>query len=177
MNFKLYHSLGLRYPPVLDTRLEEAAAGLAAVMQDLAAGATGAQQAQQQRQLEGGGGGAAAAEAAGAEGGERGVNPEAQQRMASLSDKVRQLEQEIRGERPRGSGDSSGGEMAGGGPAASADEEGGSEEDEEAELEIDSGDDAASDDSEEEEVGACLGLHFIGSEGCAIAPRVHHRCK
>jgi hypothetical protein len=34
--FKLYHQLGLKYPPLLDRRLEEAAAGLAAIMKDLA---------------------------------------------------------------------------------------------------------------------------------------------
>lgn len=37
VNFKLYHTLGLDYPPVLDRRLEEASAGLEAVMKDLAA--------------------------------------------------------------------------------------------------------------------------------------------
>eukprot|EP00249_Psilotum_nudum_P022036 c28349_g1_i1 orf=520-2442(-) len=36
VNFKLYHSLGLKYPPILDPRLEAAAAELYAVMRDLA---------------------------------------------------------------------------------------------------------------------------------------------
>lgn len=36
VNFKLYHSLAVHYPPVLDSKLEEAAAGLIAIMQDLA---------------------------------------------------------------------------------------------------------------------------------------------
>ena len=36
VNFKLYHSLAVHYPPVLDSKLEEAAAGLTAIMQDLA---------------------------------------------------------------------------------------------------------------------------------------------
>ena len=36
VNFKLYHSLSVHYPPVLDSKLEEAAAGLAAIMQDIA---------------------------------------------------------------------------------------------------------------------------------------------
>lgn len=44
VNFKLYHSLAVHYPPVLDSKLEEAAAGLTAIMQDLAQGNT--QQAQ-----------------------------------------------------------------------------------------------------------------------------------
>lgn len=36
VNFKLYHELGLPYPPVLDARLEEAAAELYEVMRQLA---------------------------------------------------------------------------------------------------------------------------------------------
>ena len=36
VNFKLYHSLAVHYPPLLDSKLEEAAAGLTAIMQDLA---------------------------------------------------------------------------------------------------------------------------------------------
>ncbi|MEW5307646.1 MAG: hypothetical protein WDW36_010025 [Sanguina aurantia] len=36
VNFKLYHMLGLAYPPMLDPKLEEAAAGLAAIMKELA---------------------------------------------------------------------------------------------------------------------------------------------
>lgn len=36
VNYKLYHSLSVHYPPVLDSRLEEAAAGLASIMQDIA---------------------------------------------------------------------------------------------------------------------------------------------
>ncbi|EFJ52618.1 hypothetical protein VOLCADRAFT_54970, partial [Volvox carteri f. nagariensis] len=37
VNFKLYHVLGLRYPPLLDPRLEEAAAELAGIMKAKAA--------------------------------------------------------------------------------------------------------------------------------------------
>ena len=33
VNFKLYHTLGVRYPPIVDPTLERAAAGLAALMQ------------------------------------------------------------------------------------------------------------------------------------------------
>lgn len=33
VNFKLYNTLGVRYPPVVDSRLDEAAAGLASIMQ------------------------------------------------------------------------------------------------------------------------------------------------
>ena len=36
VNYKLYHSLSVHYPPVLDSKLEEAAAGLASIMQDIA---------------------------------------------------------------------------------------------------------------------------------------------
>ncbi|KAH7421736.1 hypothetical protein KP509_13G073400 [Ceratopteris richardii] len=35
VNFKLYHSLGLKYPPILDSKLEAEAAELYAVMRDL----------------------------------------------------------------------------------------------------------------------------------------------
>ena len=33
VNYRLYHFLGVRYPPVVDPKLEEAAAGLSAIMQ------------------------------------------------------------------------------------------------------------------------------------------------
>ena len=33
VNFKLYSTLGVRYPPVVDPKLDEAAAGLASIMQ------------------------------------------------------------------------------------------------------------------------------------------------
>ena len=33
VNFKLYNTLGVRYQPVVDSRLDEAAAGLASIMQ------------------------------------------------------------------------------------------------------------------------------------------------
>lgn len=36
VNYKLYHSLSVHYPPVLDSKLEEAAAGLASIMHDIA---------------------------------------------------------------------------------------------------------------------------------------------
>ena len=78
VNFKLYHSLGLRYPPALDGKLEAAAAGLEALMHDLAAAPSSAA------------GEPAAAGGGEADGGEeRQVNPEAQQRIGSLADKVR----------------------------------------------------------------------------------------
>ena len=41
VNFKLYHGLGLRYPPVLDSQKEKAATGLVAIMHDIAANAGG----------------------------------------------------------------------------------------------------------------------------------------
>eukprot|EP00891_Asterochloris_glomerata_P002339 jgi/Astpho2/2339/Aster-05605 len=37
VNFRLYHGLGVRYPPVIDPKMEEAAEALQAIMQDLAA--------------------------------------------------------------------------------------------------------------------------------------------
>lgn len=36
VNFKLYHTIGIQYPPVVDPNMEKAAAGLAAIMEDLA---------------------------------------------------------------------------------------------------------------------------------------------
>lgn len=78
VNFKLYHSLGLRYPPVLDPKLEAAAAGLDALMKELAASGGGAVAALP----------TGAADAPGLGDEERGVNPEAQQRLGSLADKV-----------------------------------------------------------------------------------------
>ena len=35
VNFKLYHTIGVQYPPVVDPRMEKAAAGLASIMEDL----------------------------------------------------------------------------------------------------------------------------------------------
>ena len=36
VNYKLYHCLSVHYPPVLDSKLEQAAAGLASIMHDIA---------------------------------------------------------------------------------------------------------------------------------------------
>ena len=35
VNFKLYHTVGVSYPPVVDPRMERAAAGIAAIMQEM----------------------------------------------------------------------------------------------------------------------------------------------
>lgn len=35
VNFKLYHIIGVTYPPVVDPKMEKAAAGLASIMQEL----------------------------------------------------------------------------------------------------------------------------------------------
>ncbi|KAK9916335.1 hypothetical protein WJX75_001357 [Coccomyxa subellipsoidea] len=80
VNYKLYHALGVRYPPVVDPKLEEAAAGLSAIMQDLAKGAGARLEAAKEA-------GEAAAE----------VSPEVAQRMASLPAKLKELQgQEIK---------------------------------------------------------------------------------
>ena len=77
--------MGLRYPPVLDSKLEQAAAGLEALMSDLAgAGASGVAAEKQLPAAEGAAAGGEVEE----EG--RGVNPQAEQRIGSLADKVRQ---------------------------------------------------------------------------------------
>ncbi|PSC72835.1 GDP-mannose 3,5-epimerase 2 [Micractinium conductrix] len=140
VNFKLYHSLGLRYPPALDGKLEAAAAGLEALMHDLAAAPSSAA------------GEPAAAGGGEADGGEeRQVNPEAQQRIGSLADKVRELEEEIQRDRPRAAGAAGTAQQ----PAADAmDVEAGEAEEEEAveeeAFEIDSGGESS---DEEEEAG------------------------
>lgn len=134
VNFKLYHAQGLRYPPVLDGKLEAAAAGLEALMHDLAQSGSG-------------GGGAAkalpaaAAPAEAGSGEERGVNPVAEQRIGSLADKVKELEEEIRGERPRANA------TPAAAPAAAEEEEEGDEA-----FEIDSGDEG--DEGQEEQAGS-----------------------
>lgn len=140
VNYKLYHSLGLRYPPVLDPKLEQAAVGLEALMKDLAGSGSGAAAAAP-RQL-------AAAVDKGQDAEEGGVNPAAQQRLGSLADKVRELEEEIRGERPRAAVTAVDEQQAGGEEGAASEEE---EEAAEEEFEIDSGDEGASSDEEEEE--------------------------
>ncbi|PRW18309.1 pescadillo-family BRCT domain-containing [Chlorella sorokiniana] len=139
VNYKLYHSLGLRYPPVLDPKLEQAAVGLEALMQDLASSGSGAAAAAP-RQL-------AAAAAEDAE--EGGVNPAAQQRLGSLADKVRELEEEIRGERPRGAAAAAADAQQAGSEDGSASEE--EEAAEEEGFEIDSGDEGEDTEEEEEE--------------------------
>ena len=42
MHYKLYAAAGARYPPKVDEKLEAAAAGITALMQDLAAAAAAA---------------------------------------------------------------------------------------------------------------------------------------
>ena len=37
VNFKLYHTIGVQYPPMVNPKMEKAAAGLAAIMEDLRA--------------------------------------------------------------------------------------------------------------------------------------------
>ncbi|KAL4432847.1 hypothetical protein ABPG77_008173 [Micractinium sp. CCAP 211/92] len=151
VNFKLYHSLGLRYPPVLDPKLEAAAAGLDALMKELAASGGSAQAAALP---------AAAAEAAEDGRNEREVNPEAQQRLGSLADKVKELEAEIRGERPRASAaaaaDHQQQQQQQGAAADGGEEEADAGDDED--FEIDSGDEggegeegSSEEESEEEE--------------------------
>ena len=35
VNFKLYHTIGISYPPVVDPKMEQAAAGIASIMQEM----------------------------------------------------------------------------------------------------------------------------------------------
>lgn len=135
--YKLYRSIGLKYPPVIDEDLEEgAAAGLQAVMADAAGGG---------KKAAAGAAGNAAGDKnvgkAGADGDKVGkrVNPEAAARLSTLSAKVAELEAEIQamGQRPE--------EEDG-----TVDEEESADEDDE--LEIDSGDEDE-EESENEDAG------------------------
>lgn len=93
--YRLYHTEGLRYPPVVDTKLEETAAGLQALMADLAAGpdallppsgGSGADGKKKSRRR----GGKNNKSSGGA------ANPEVTARLGTLSSKVAELEKEIK---------------------------------------------------------------------------------
>ncbi len=140
VHFKLYHGLGLAYPPMLDPKLEQAAAGLAAIMRDLAGmrdTVEGQQQQQRQQQLQQGQQGEQGQQQNG--GAEDGAADAADvvQRLGTLAKRIRQIEAE---------------QASTAGPAAAADaaEAGSEDEDEDAALEIDSGDDEASEEEGEE---------------------------
>uniref|UniRef100_A0A383W116 Pescadillo homolog n=2 Tax=Tetradesmus obliquus TaxID=3088 RepID=A0A383W116_TETOB len=81
--FKLYHNLGLRYPPVADKSLEAAAAGLAGIMKDIAGLAADEQQQQGEQQQQQDGTAAAAA-----------ALPDVVQRLGTLGKKLQQLQQQ-----------------------------------------------------------------------------------
>ena len=144
--YKLYHSLGLKYPPVVDEKLEEAAAGLQALMADLAAGPDNI------LPLENGDGNGKKKRRRGGKKSKEGVNPEATARLGSLSTKVAELEAEIKAmgdqaeERRKAVGKGKGKAAIATAQEESEDEDE-DEEDSDAELEIDSGD-------EEEESGS-----------------------
>ncbi|KAG2488833.1 hypothetical protein HYH03_012632 [Edaphochlamys debaryana] len=84
VNFKLYYMLGLRYPPLLDQRLEEAAAELAGIMKDIA-GLRDTAETDRAADAAAAGEGAAAAAGAG-EG-----DAEMQARIDSLQGRLREL--------------------------------------------------------------------------------------
>uniref|UniRef100_A0A1D2AC54 Pescadillo homolog n=2 Tax=Auxenochlorella protothecoides TaxID=3075 RepID=A0A1D2AC54_AUXPR len=137
VNFRLYHLLGLRYPPLLDPELEEGAAELEAVMRDLASAAG--------RRLED-----THAEAEPERREEAAADAAVQRR---LTERVRQLEAEVAGG------------VGAGGLAAPASEDGGEAEGEVGsegeEFDIDSGeeeegagDKVAGDGEEEEDASA-----------------------
>ena len=147
--YRLYHNAGLKYPPVVDDKLEEAAAGLQALMADLAAGpdtTTTLTAAAAAAAAEGGGkkknrrrrGGKGAKSGA--------VDPEAIARLGTLASKVAELEAEIK-EMGKATEEKKKQEAktAALAAAAAVEEE---EEEEEEDLEIDSGDE----EEEEEEI-------------------------
>ncbi|CAK0758348.1 hypothetical protein CVIRNUC_002613 [Coccomyxa viridis] len=145
VNFKLYNTLGVRYPPVVDPKLDEAAAGLASIMQDLAQG-----RASQQKLID------AAAAAA--------TRPEhtaaAEQRQESLPAKLTGMrgnaENGTQDPDSTGAADAGAQQAAGAKSEMEADEEAGDSEDEElgsiSSGEESDGDeeDAASEDDEED---------------------------
>lgn len=145
--YKLYHAEGLRYPPVVDSKLEEAAAGLQALMADLAAGPDTLVT------LQGGEGGKKKRRRGGKKA-KGGVNPEAVARLGTLSTKVAELEEEIKAMGKQAEARKKAVEAEK--KAAVAEEESGDddededEDDSDADLEIDSGDEQESDEEEEE---------------------------
>ncbi|GBF98730.1 hypothetical protein Rsub_11279 [Raphidocelis subcapitata] len=149
--FKLYHGLGLRYPPLMDDALSAQAAELAAIMADIAglqsdrsaiqsAAAAAADAAAKTA------GAAAAAAAAAAEG----AAPDIVARLSSLGDKIRQL----KGRGGGGSDDGSGSD--GEGLGIDSGEGGSSEEEEDSEAggseeEVGTGEGEEGEEEEEEE--------------------------
>eukprot|EP00879_Flechtneria_rotunda_P025008 GHRR01026537.1.p1 GENE.GHRR01026537.1~~GHRR01026537.1.p1 ORF type:complete len:683 (+),score=323.94 GHRR01026537.1:88-2136(+) len=106
--FKLYHNLGLRYPPVVDRRLEEAVAGLAGIMKDIA----GLQQdaTSQQQQIEGRQDPSAATDAADAAA--AAVVPDIVQRLGTLGKEIQQLRQQQQNGGQQSDKESDGSDMA-----------------------------------------------------------------
>jgi len=94
--FRLYRGLGLQYPPVLDARLEQAAAGLAALMRDIA-DAQDTARAQRAAAAAAGGGGERAATAADAAAAAAAEAPDVVQRIGTLAARIKQLEAEAEG--------------------------------------------------------------------------------
>ena len=86
VNFKLYHELGLRYPPVLDEKLEKAAAELFGIMKGLASAPPPATEEQQNGEV--------AVDAEMAEVNEEDRSAESQARLASLHSRLSAIEKE-----------------------------------------------------------------------------------
>ncbi|GFR53151.1 hypothetical protein Agub_g15871, partial [Astrephomene gubernaculifera] len=85
VNFKLYHMLGLRYPPLLDPRLEQAAAELAAIMKDIAGVRDVAEGDRRAQDAAANGGSADGTDAAAAD------DPEMRARIESLQSRLREI--------------------------------------------------------------------------------------
>ncbi|KAG2433092.1 hypothetical protein HYH02_012795 [Chlamydomonas schloesseri] len=127
VNFKLYHNLGLRYPPVLDRKLEEAAAELAAIMQEIAGMRDTAEvdRAAEAAAIAAADGDEAAAEAAAAA-----ADPTMRARIESLQTRLREIV---------GTGKAAGG-GEGAGAEDEADDDDGEEEAEPEEVDSEAGD-------------------------------------
>jgi pescadillo protein len=147
--YKLYHTEGLRYPPVVDTKLEEAAAGLQALMADLAAGpdallvASGGSLTDGKKKNRRRGG-----KNNKPSGGS--VDPEVTARLGTLSTKVAELEEEIKAMGQQAE-DRRKAVAAENGDEEDADEEEVDEEGSDIDIEIDSGDEEDQEEEEEEE--------------------------
>jgi pescadillo protein len=141
--FRLYRGeLGMAYPPVLDERLEKAAAGLAALMRDIA----DAQQATvaQRAAAEAGGGGGGVGGGGKAGGGDA---PDVVQRIGTLAARIKQIEEE----QEEGGKQEEGGSGSGSEEDEEDDEiDSGAEEEQEGKEEADGGSDD-DDEAEEEE--------------------------
>eukprot|EP00897_Mesotaenium_endlicherianum_P009095 jgi/Mesen1/8213/ME000442S07493 len=95
VNFKLYHELGLAYPPLLDSKLEEAAAELYAMMRDLAQASQDRKDKAQQQQQQALAPGATTDSAAAPGGGQPAASTDADTEMQQAEAQTQAKQQEL----------------------------------------------------------------------------------